>query len=124
MSFHAPVLTLANEKVWQAVAHSERDAGSRPAGPVLTRRVAHGEKDGAPEFTPRKPLAHALSARPSHNLNGVVGSRPAGPLLTRGIAQRRERWRARGSYCCPSPSSSELSPSSSSSGASLTSGSR
>ena len=61
---------------------------SRSAGPVLTRRVAHGEKDGAPEG--------AFSARPSQTLNGKVGSRPAGPLLTRGIVQRREGWRARG----------------------------
>ena len=59
-------------------------AGSRPARSVLTLRVAHGEKDGAPEA--------ALSVRPSHNLNGVLGSRPAGPLLTRAIAQRREEW--------------------------------
>ena len=92
---------------------------SRSAGPVLTRRVAHGEKDGAPEG--------AFSARPSQTLNGKVGSRPAGPLLTRGIVQRREGWHGRSSDGSYWPPFSELSPSSlfSSSSSSLcSSGSR
>ena len=76
------------KKLCPPVGHSEQDGGLTPRGRVLTRRIAHGEKDGAPEA--------AFSVRPSENLNGMVGSRPAGPLLTRGTAQRREGGRARG----------------------------
>ena len=48
MLFHALASAMANANGMPANRALIGMAGSRSAGPVLTRRVAHGEKDGAP----------------------------------------------------------------------------